>query len=88
MSAERLDRFYVKANNRGRFLGVSISPNFLSDHHYISMTVSIPCIKSFFTYWHFNNNLLQDNNFIHAFHSFWKAWKERKRDSFSSLSRW
>lgn len=28
LSAARLDRFYVKANNRGRFFGVSISPNF------------------------------------------------------------
>lgn len=53
--------FMLKANNQGRFFGVT------TDHHYISMTVSDPFIKSYSLYWHFNNILLKDNSFIHAF---------------------
>ncbi len=41
MSGARLDRFYVEKGNRGRFFSSLISPSFLSDHHYVSIVVSV-----------------------------------------------
>lgn len=41
VSGARLDRFYVKEDNRGRFFSSTISPSFLSDHHYVSVVVCL-----------------------------------------------
>ncbi len=87
MSGARLDRFYTEACNRGRFFRNSISPTFLSDHHYISMAISVESIKSYKPLWHFDNRLLQDHCFIHSFHFFWNSWRE-ERVNFPSLSQW
>lgn len=87
VTAARLDRFYVGAEHRGLFYNSSISPTFLSDHQYISLSVSIQAKEHFFSHWHFNTKLLQDHSFIHAFTSFWESWREEK-SRFSSLSQW
>jgi len=87
MSGARLDRFYVAKDNRGKFFNSSISPSFLSDHHYVSIKASISLPKFSNSQWHFNNRLLQDCTFIHSFNLFWKTWRE-ERCSFQSLSQW
>lgn len=87
MSGARLDRFYTEARNRARFFRNSISPTFLSDHHYISMAISVESTKSYKSLWHFDNRLLQDHVFIHSFHLFWDSWRE-ERVNFQSLSQW
>lgn len=51
MSGARLDRFYVEKANRGRFFSSSISPSFLSDHHYVSILVSVSLSKSYNSHW-------------------------------------
>lgn len=61
MSGARLDSFYTEACNRGRFFRNSISPTFLSDHHYISVAISVESTKSYKPLWHFDNRLLQDH---------------------------
>lgn len=87
MSGARLDRFYVVKGNRGRFFSSSISPSFLSDHHYVSIKVSVSFPRFSKSHWHFNNRLLQDCTFIHSFNLFWKTWRE-ERCSFQSLTQW
>lgn len=87
MSGARLDRFYVVKGNRGRFFNSSISPSFLSDHHYVSIKVSVSIPRFSKSHWHFNNRLLQDCTFIHSFNLFWKTWRE-ERCRFQSLSQW
>ncbi len=87
MSGARLDRFYVEKGNRGRFFSRSISPSFLSDHHYVSIVVSVSLSKSYKSHWLFNNRLSQDCTFIHSFNLFWKAWRE-ERCNFQLLSQW
>ncbi len=87
MSGARLDRFYVEKGNRGSFFSSSISPSFLSDHHYVSIVVSVSLSKSYISHWRFNNRLLQDCTFIHSFNLFWKAWRE-ERCNFQLLSQW
>ncbi|CAM2096202.1 unnamed protein product [Caretta caretta] len=38
-------------------------------------------------YWHFNNSLLEDENFMMSFQEFWLAWREQWR-AFPSVRRW
>lgn len=87
LSGARLDRVYVAKSNRGRFFSSSISPSFLSDHHYLSIVVSVSFSGFSKSHWHFNNRLLQDCTFIHSFNLFWKTWRE-ERCQFQSLSQW
>ncbi len=87
LSGARLDRFYVAKSNSGRFYNSSIVPSSLSDHHYISVAVSVLSSKTHKSHWHFNNRLLQDHSFIHSFNLFWQSWRE-ERCSFSLLSQW
>lgn len=87
VSGARLDRFYVKKDYRGRFFSSTISPSFLSDHHYVSVVVSVCLSKSYKSHWRFNNRLLQDCTFFHSFNLFWNAWRE-ERCNFQSLSQW
>ncbi len=63
---QELDRFYVENGNRGSFFNSSISPSFLSDHHYVSIVVSVSPSKPYKSHWRFNNRLLQDCTFIHS----------------------
>lgn len=87
ISGARLDRVYVDKENRGRFFSSMISPSFLSDHHYVSIVVSVSISKSSKSHWRFNNRLLQDCTFLHSFNCFWNAWRE-ERCNFQSLSQW
>lgn len=87
LSGARLDHFYVEKGNRSKFFKSSISPSFLSDHHYLSIVVSVSFPRILKSHWHFNNRLLQDCTFIHSFNLFWKAWRE-ERCKFQSLSQW
>lgn len=45
---------------------LTITPNPLSDHSTLSLTVGVPPIKKGPGYWRFNNQLLQDANFVQA----------------------
>lgn len=87
LSGARLDRFYVAKCNSGRFYNSLIVPSFLSDHHYISVAVSVLSSKTYKSHWHFNNRLLQDHSFIHSFNLFWQSWRE-ERCSFPSIRQW
>lgn len=52
LSGARLDRFYVAKCNSGRFYNSLIVPSFLSDHHYISVAVSVLSSKTYKSHWH------------------------------------
>lgn len=86
ISGARLDRIYVQKTKRQYFRNSSISPTPLSDHHYISVTVTTLNTHNK-SYWHFNNRLLKDHSFVHSFTLFWRAWRERM-SQFKSLSQW
>lgn len=87
VSAARLDRFYVEKGSKGRFYGSCISPTFMSDHHFISMSMSVLSSKPYQTHWHFNSRLLHDHIFVHSFDLLWKSWRE-ERFSYTSLNQW
>jgi len=85
LSGARLDQFYIARSNSGRFNISLIVPSFLSDHHYVSLAVSVLSSKTHKSHWLFNNSLLQDHSFIHSFGLFLAI---LERCSFPLLSRW
>lgn len=87
VSAARLDRIYVQRSASEKFHNSCITPTSLSDHHYMSVTVTSAQSTFKCPYWRFSNRLLQDHNFVHAFTLFWEEWRERKTQ-YKSLSQW
>ncbi len=87
ISGARLDRIYVRKNQRDKFYNSCIFPTSLSDHHFLSIDVTTSMNTLKFSYWKFNNKLLLDRNFVHSFTAFWEIWRERKVQ-FKSLSQW
>ncbi|CAM2111941.1 unnamed protein product [Caretta caretta] len=58
-----------------------------SDHHLVTVTVSLRAERPGPAYWHFNNSLLEDESFVTSFREFWLAWREKWR-AFPSVRRW
>ncbi len=87
ISGARLDRIYVRKNQRDKFYNSCIFPTSLSDHHFLSIDVTTSMNTLKLSYWKFNNKLLLDRNFVHSFTAFWEIWRERKVQ-FKSLSQW
>jgi len=84
VSGARLDHFYVEECNKGRFFGSCISPTSMSDHHFISMSMSVQSPKPYQAHWHFNSRLLQDHIFVHSF-DLLRSWREERH---TSLRKW
>ncbi|CAM2097120.1 unnamed protein product [Caretta caretta] len=57
-----------------------------SDHHLVTITVSLHAERPGPAYWHFNNSLLEDERFVTFFREFWLAWREQWR-AFPSVRR-
>ncbi|CAM2112182.1 unnamed protein product [Caretta caretta] len=58
-----------------------------SDHHLVTITVSLRAERPGLAYWHFNNSLLEDDSFVTSFQEFWLAWREQWC-AFPSVRRW
>ncbi|CAM2111690.1 unnamed protein product [Caretta caretta] len=65
----------------------AIQPAPFSDHHLVTVTVSLHAERPGPAYWHFNNSLLEDESFVTSFREFWLAWREQWR-AFPSVWRW
>ncbi|CAM5077646.1 unnamed protein product, partial [Eretmochelys imbricata] len=65
----------------------AIRPAPFSDHHLVTVTVSLRAERPGPAYWHFNNSLLEDESFVMSFQEFWLAWREQWR-AFPSVRRW
>ncbi|CAM2113274.1 unnamed protein product [Caretta caretta] len=65
----------------------AIRPAPFSDHHLVTVTVSLRAERPGPAYWHFNNSLLEDESFVTSFWEFWLAWREQWR-AFPSVRRW
>ncbi|CAM2096331.1 unnamed protein product [Caretta caretta] len=65
----------------------TIRPVPFSDHHLVTVTVSLRAERPGPAYWHFNNSLLEDESVVMSFREFWLAWREQWR-AFPSVQRW
>ncbi|CAM4648316.1 unnamed protein product [Lepidochelys kempii] len=83
----RLDRIYLFRFHLSQAHSSAIRPAPFSDHHLVTVTVSLRAERPGPAYWHFNNSLLEDESFVMSFREFWLAWREQWR-AFPSVWRW
>ena len=88
MSKARLDRIYLPSHLAPTVSKCNIIPCSLSDHS----AVSVACKSSSHrpkgsVYWHFNNTLLQDENYKHIISLFWTNW-QTKLPSYPDICTW
>ncbi|CAM2114048.1 unnamed protein product [Caretta caretta] len=83
----RLDRIYLSRFHLSQAHSSAIRPAPLSDHHLVTVTVSLRAERPGPAYWHFNNSLLEDESFVMSFREFWLAWREQWC-AFPSVRRW
>ncbi|CAM2119993.1 unnamed protein product [Caretta caretta] len=83
----RLDRIYLSRFHLSQAHSSAIRPAPFSDHHLVTVTVSLRAERPGPAYWHFNNSLLEDESFVMSFREFWLAWREQWR-VFPSVRRW
>ncbi|CAM2112542.1 unnamed protein product [Caretta caretta] len=86
-SHSRLDRIYLSRFHLSRAHSSSIWLVPFSDHHLATVTASLCAERSGPAYWHFNNNLLEDEGFVTSFREFWLAWRGQQR-TFPLERRW
>lgn len=87
VSAARLDRLYISKGIRNRTLKTFIYPVGFTDHHMVTLTLSVQDINRTKTYWKFNAKLVEDVDFCKRFETFWELWRE-ERPNFDSVSLW
>ncbi|CAM2115636.1 unnamed protein product [Caretta caretta] len=83
----RLDRIYLSRFHLSQAHSSAIRPAPFSDHHLVTVTVSLRAERPGPAYWHFNNSLLEDESFVMSFREFWLAWREQWR-AFPLVRRW
>ncbi|CAM2105928.1 unnamed protein product [Caretta caretta] len=83
----RLDRIYLSRFHLSQAHSSAFRPAPFSDHHLVTVTVSLRAERPGPAYWHFNNSLLEDESFVMSFREFWLAWREQWR-AFPSVRRW
>ena len=88
VSKSRIDRFYVPSHLISSIVSCEIIPCSLSDHSAVLLTVKLPIsIKRGSTYWHFNNSLLEDENYKEIIRLFWLDWQKQRSD-FENIASW
>uniref|UniRef100_A0A8C2GDM5 Reverse transcriptase domain-containing protein n=1 Tax=Cyprinus carpio TaxID=7962 RepID=A0A8C2GDM5_CYPCA len=87
MSLARLDRFYCFKYHFSIFNRCYITPVGFTDHSMVHCIFIVSTVKPKSAYWHFNNNLLQDEFFKESFKFFWEAHRKTK-PGFSSVQQW
>ncbi|CAM2096219.1 unnamed protein product [Caretta caretta] len=86
-SHSRLDCIYLSCFHLSRAHSSCIRLAPFSDHHLATVTASLCAEKPGPAYWHFNNSLLEDEDFVTSFQEFWLAWRGQ-RCAFPSAWRW
>ncbi|CAM2099616.1 unnamed protein product [Caretta caretta] len=83
----RLDRIYLSRFHLSQAHSSTIRPAPFSDHHLVTITVSLCAERPGPASRHFNNSLLEDESFVTSFREIWLAWREQWR-AFPSVRRW
>ena len=88
ISKARLDRFYAPIDVMSSVLSCDIVPCSLSDHSAVCLKITTPSPqKRGSAFWHFNNSLLEDQNFADIITHFWSEWRNEK-PNFPNVSTW
>ena len=88
VSKARLDRFYVPFNSISSIYSCFILPCSLTDHSAISLKIKLPSPqKRGSAFWHLNNSLLEDPNYIDIITQFWSDWQNEKQN-FPNILLW
>ncbi|CAM2118895.1 unnamed protein product [Caretta caretta] len=74
-----LDSIYLSRFHLSQAHSSAIRPAPFSDHHLITVMVSLRAERPGPAYWHFNNSLLEDESFVASFREFWLAWRGQWR---------
>ena len=87
-SKSRLDRFYLPLCLVSFIHSCKIIPCSLSDHSAVLLILKFPTsVKGKSAYWHFNNSLLEDENYKELVRLFWSDWQKEKSD-FPNVASW
>ena len=84
----RIDKFFTTRSLNPFIAEASIKPYPFSDHDYISLALSFDKIKRGPGYWHFNNDLLSNVNFLTEIEEFWNEWSGKIDDFANPLVWW
>ena len=69
----RIDKFLTSRTINHLITDTSIKPFAQSDHDYITLTLDFENVQRGPGYWHFNNDLIQDQAFIAEIEEFWNV---------------
>ncbi|CAM2106063.1 unnamed protein product [Caretta caretta] len=83
----RLDQMYLSRFHLAQAHASSIWPAPFTDHHFVTVMASLSSERPGLTFWHFNNSVLEDVDFVASFQELWLAWR-RQRHTFPSSQRW
>ncbi|CAM2115142.1 unnamed protein product [Caretta caretta] len=70
-----LDRIYLSWCHLSWAHSSSVRLVPFSDHHLVTMMASLSMERPGLVYWHFNNSLLEDMQFVTSSWEFWLAWR-------------
>ena len=84
----RIDRFYISSTLTTSVTKTDITPFAFSDHDLISLSFDFNKQPRGEGFWHFNNNLLEDNAFNTIIKNFWQDWLTKKNDFPTPLHWW
>ena len=84
----RIDKFLISDAITHLIIDSSIKPYPFSDHDYTSLSLNMDNIQRGPSYWHFNNELLQDAVFEAEINDFWAHWLTTYRSFKDPLSWW
>ena len=82
-----INKFYITRSLNLFIADVFIKLYPFSDHYYMLLSLFFDEIKQGPGYWHFNNDLLSDANFLTEIQEFWNEWSE-KIDDFANPLIW
>ena len=83
----RIDKFYVSSRLSPLIINTDIIPFPFSDHDLIILDIDLSSQPRGEGYWHFNNNLLDDDVFLTEINQFWTNWLTQKTN-FTDPLRW
>ena len=84
----RIEKFLTSRTINHLITDISIKPFAQSDHDYITLTLDFENVQRGPGYWHFNNDLIQDQAFIAEIEEFWNVWKDKFNDFVDPLVWW
>ena len=88
ISKARLDRIYIHSSLLSSCFQCKILPCTLSDHSAATLTIKLPSNSHIGSaYWHFNNSLLEDQDYRDIICDFWIDWR-REKSNFPNICTW